>query len=82
MLLPGGRAATVSALGTTAGGPRWLLLPPVPAHTTVLASGPRGAVDALAVSGATLTVWRLPQAATAWSKVQTTSVPIQSGSSS
>ena len=82
VLLPGGRAATVSALGTTAGGPRWLLLPPVPAHTTVLASGPRGAVDALAVAGATLTVWRLPQAATAWSKVQTTNVPVQSGSSS
>lgn len=82
VLLPGGRAATVSGLSTTPGGPRWLLLPPVPAHTTVLASGPRGAVDALAVAGATLTVWRLPQAATRWSKVQTTDVPIQYGSSS
>ena len=38
---------------------RVALLPPVPAHTTVLAAGPDGAVDALAVSGATLTVWRL-----------------------
>ena len=82
VLLPGGRAATVSVLGTTSGGPRWLLLPPVPSHTSVLASGPDGAVDALAVSGDTLTVWRLVPRATAWSKVQAISVPIQNGSSS
>jgi hypothetical protein len=77
VLLPGGRAATVSALG-----PRWRLLPPVPAHTAVLASGPDGAADALSVSGATLTVWRLAKAAAVWSKVQTIRVPIQYGSSS
>jgi hypothetical protein len=82
VLLPGGRGATVRALDTTPGGPQWVLLPPVPAHTAVLASGPRGAVDALAVAGTTLTVWRLPQAATRWSKVQTIGVPVQSGSSS
>jgi hypothetical protein len=82
VLLPGGRAATISALGTTAGGPQWLLLPPVPAKTAVLASGPNGATDALAVSGGTLTVWRLAAKATAWSKVQAISVPIQVGSSS
>ena len=82
MLLPGGRAATVSVLGTTSGGPQWLLLPSVPSHTSVLASGPDGAVDALAVSGDTLTVWRLVPRATAWSKVQAISVPIQTGSSS
>jgi hypothetical protein len=82
VLLPGGRAATISALGTTTGGPQWLLLPPVPAKTAVLASGPDGATDALAVSGDTLTVWRLARQATAWSKVQAISVPIQTGSSS
>lgn len=82
VLLPGGRAATVSAPGITSGAPQWLLLPPVPAHTTVLASGPHGAVDALAVTGTALTVWRLPPAATRWFKVQTIDVPIQLGSSS
>jgi hypothetical protein len=88
VLLPGGRAATVSlteatsAAGAAAGHPQWLLLPSVPAHTTVLASGPGGATDALAVSGATLTVWQLAPGATVWSKVQTISVPIQYGSSS
>jgi hypothetical protein len=83
VLLPGGRAATISAPGPTAGGaPRWLLLPPVPSRTSVLASGPGGAIDALAVSGDTLTVWRLVPRATVWSRVQSMSVPIQSGSSS
>jgi hypothetical protein len=81
VLLAGGRAATVSALGTTSGQPRWRLLPPVPAHTAVLASGPDGAVDALAVSGETLTGWRLAANATAWSRIQRISVPVQLGSS-
>jgi hypothetical protein len=81
VLLAGGRAATVSALATTPGGPQWTLLPPVPGRTAVLASGPGGAVDALAVSGETLTVWRLAAGATAWSKVQAVGVPIQRGSS-
>jgi hypothetical protein len=82
VLLPGGRAATISAVGTTTAVPQWLLLPPVPSHTSVLASGPDGAVDALAASGGTLTVWRLVPKATMWAKVQTISVPIQAGSSS
>jgi hypothetical protein len=82
VLLPGGRAATISVLGVgTPRGPQWLLLPPLPARTSVLASGPSGATDALAVSGDTLTVWRLTPGATVWSKVQTISVPVQSGSS-
>jgi hypothetical protein len=83
VLLPGGRAATIAA-PTPAGGaaPQWLLLPPVPSHTAVLASGPDGDTDALAVSGATLTVWRLPPLAKRWSKAQTIGVPIQYGSSS
>jgi hypothetical protein len=82
VLLSGGRAATTSAPGTTPGGPQWLLLPPVPARTTVLASGPDGATDALAVSGTTLTVWRLAPKATVWSRVQAITVPVQAGSSS
>ena len=82
VLLSGGRAATISAPASTASAPpQWVLLPPVPAHTAVLASGPGGAVDALAVSGATLTVWRFASAPTVWSKVQTIGVPIQYGSS-
>jgi hypothetical protein len=81
VLLAGGRAATVSAPGTTSGQPRWRPLTPVPVHTAVLASGPDGAVDALAVSGETLTVWRLAANTTAWSRVQRISVPVQLGSS-
>jgi hypothetical protein len=77
VLLPGGRAATIGGPGQ-----QWLLLPPVPAKTVVLAAGPDGAVDALAVSGATLTVWRLAKATTVWSSAQTIEVPIQYGSSS
>jgi hypothetical protein len=83
VLLSGGRAATIGAPeGTSAAAPQWVLLPPVPAHTSVLASGPDGSVDALAASGTTLTVWRLATDATVWSKVQAISVPIQFGSSS
>ncbi|MGH3251165.1 MAG: hypothetical protein ACRDOI_33835, partial [Trebonia sp.] len=56
VLLAGGAAATVSAPGPAAGqAPRWRRLPPVPSRTSVLASGPGGATDALAVSGDTLT---------------------------
>lgn len=82
VLLPGGRAATISALSITARAPQWVLLPRVPQGTSVLASGPSGATDALAVWGATVTVWRLEPRATVWSKVQTINVPIQYGSSS
>lgn len=77
VLMPGGQAATISGPGQ-----QWLLLPPAPAHTSVLASGPGDSVDALAVSGATLTVWQLDHGSTLWAKKQTTSVPIQYGSSS
>ena len=77
VLMPGGQAATIS-------GPKqqWLLLPPTPAHTTVLASGPGRSIDALAVSGSRLTVWQLDRGATIWTKAQTMNVPIQYGSSS
>jgi len=77
VLLTGGRAATIGGPGQ-----QWTLLPPVPAKTTVLAAGPDGATDALAVSGTTLTVWRLAPKATVWQKAEAISVPIQFGSSS
>jgi hypothetical protein len=77
VLLPGGQAATIGGPGQ-----QWLLLPPTPAHTTVLASGPGTALDALAASGSTLTVWQLDRGSTVWVKAQTISVPIQLGSSS
>jgi hypothetical protein len=77
VLLPGGQAATISGPGQ-----QWLLLPPTPAHTSVLASGPGTSIDALAVSGSTLTVWQLDHESTVWAKAQTISVPIQLGSSS
>ena len=83
VLLSGGRAATIDAPAAAAEGTaQWTLLPRVPSGTSVLASGPSGATDALAVSGATVTVWRLGPKATVWSKVQTISVPVQYGSSS
>ena len=77
VLLPGGQAATIGGPGQ-----QWLLLPPTPAHTTVLASGPGTSLDALAVSGSTLTVWQLDHGSTVWAKAQTLRVPIQLGSSS
>jgi hypothetical protein len=82
VLLSGGRAATVDAPAGAAGGTaRWTLLPRVPSGTSVLASGPGGALDALAVAGTTVSVWRLPVNGTVWSKVQAISVPIEAGSS-
>jgi hypothetical protein len=77
VLLPGGQAATIGGPGQ-----QWLLLPPTPAHTSVLASGPGSSLDALAVSGSTLTVWQLDRESTVWARAQTISVPIQLGSSS
>jgi hypothetical protein len=77
VLMPGGQAATIGGPGQ-----QWLLLPPTPAHTSVLASGPGSSVDALAVSGARLTVWQLDRGATIWTRAQTMSVPIRYGSSS
>jgi hypothetical protein len=83
VLLSGGRAATIDGPSpANSAAARWTLLPPVPARTTVLAAGSGGAVDALAVSGTTLTVWQLAPKATAWSEVQAINVPIQVGSSS
>lgn len=77
VLLPGGQAATIGGPGQ-----QWLLLPPTPAHTTVLASGPGTALDALAVSGHTLTVWQLDHGSTVWARAQTINVPLEPDSSS
>ena len=77
VLMAGRRAAVIAAPGA-----RWRPLTPVPSGTVVLASGPDGAIDALTVSGATLTVWRLAPGAAGWAKAQTMQVPIQYGSSS
>ena len=83
VLLSDGRAATISGPSAKVSAvPRWQVRPRVPAHTSVLASGPDGAVDALAVSGATLAVWRLATDSTTWSIVQAITVPLQYGSSS
>jgi hypothetical protein len=77
VLLPGRRGAVVSEASTAGAKPKWRVLPQAPSHTAVLAAGPDSSVDALAVSGTTVTVWRLKGNATAWSRVQSISVPIQ-----
>jgi hypothetical protein len=76
VLLPGGTAAVIAGPGAS-----WRTLPRVPARTSVLASGPGGAIDALAVSGSALTVWRLEPSASRWTRAQSMSVPIRYGSS-
>jgi hypothetical protein len=92
VLLAGGRAATVAGSGApgargTPGAPgatgaAWRSLPAPPHGTAVLAPGPGGALDALAVSGGSaLTVFRLTPAG-AWQQTQVISVPVQLGSSS
>jgi hypothetical protein len=80
VLLSGGGAAVASGPGQG-----WRVLPRVPRGTSVLAAGPDGTVDALAVHRGDLDVWRLPAGSSsgaAWRRVQTISVPIQYGSSS
>ena len=86
VLLAGGRAATIAGPGTPgapgATGTAWRSLPAPPHGTAVLAPGPGGALDALAVSGGSaLTVFRLTPAG-AWQQTQVISVPVQLGSSS
>jgi hypothetical protein len=80
VLLSGGGAAVAAGADRA-----WRVLPRVPRGTSVLAAGPDGTVDALAVHGSDLDVWRLPagtSSGAAWRQVQTISVPIQYGSSS
>jgi hypothetical protein len=77
VLLGGGRAETIGGPGSA-----WRGLPAVPAGTATLAPGPGGSFDALAVAGSRLTVWQVGAAATAWTKAQAITVPIEYGSSS
>jgi hypothetical protein len=89
VLLSSGRAATIA--GPTApsapsapssSAAAWRPLPAPPHGTAVLAPGPGGALDALAVSGGSaVTVFRLTPAG-AWQQTQAISVPVQLGSSS
>jgi hypothetical protein len=76
-LLRGGRAEVIGGTGGA-----WRALPAVPARTQVLAPGPGGGYDALAVSGSRLIVWRLGPNGAAWAQVQAMIVPIEYGSSS
>jgi hypothetical protein len=76
LLLPGGRAATVAGPGTP-----WRTLIALPPATAVLAAGSGGALDAITVSGAKLTFFRLGQAGQ-WGRAQVLTVPLQLGSSS
>jgi hypothetical protein len=75
--LPGKQADTL----TTVTGP-WHPLPALPTGTATLAQAPTAGWDALAVHGATLTVWQLKPGARAWTVTQTVKVPIVLGSSS
>jgi hypothetical protein len=82
---PGGTAAIImtgnrGGILTRADSP-WRPLPPLPPGTATLAPGPGGAADALAVNGATLTVWRLAAGGAMWTKAQAIRVPILYGSS-
>jgi hypothetical protein len=75
VLQAGDRAATVAGPGAS-----WRQLT-VPRGTAALAAGPGGSTDALAVAGATLTVYQLTPAG-AWRGAQVIQVPLQYGSSS
>ena len=74
VLLGGGRAQTIAGPGGS-----WRALPDLPPGTATLAAGTGLSYDALAVSGARLTVWRL--AAAGWAQLQVINVPISFGSS-
>jgi hypothetical protein len=76
VLLADGRAHAISGPGAA-----WRRLPAPPPATAALAAGPGDAFEALAVAGATLTVYRLSSAG-GWDKLQSLAVPVQYGSSS
>jgi hypothetical protein len=75
--LPGNQADTLTAVAGS-----WQPLPTLPTGTATLAQAPTAGWDALAVRGATLTVWQLKPGAQAWTVAQTIKVPIVLGSSS
>ncbi len=63
-------------------GDPWQALPAPPAGTATVAFGSHGAIQALAVDTATLTVWNLSPGGPAWVRGQVLQVPIEYGSSS
>jgi hypothetical protein len=65
----------------TGAGRRWHALPALPTGTTTLVPAASGQADAMAVAGATLTVWQFLPGTSDWAKAQVISVPIQYGSS-
>jgi hypothetical protein len=82
----GGGVAVVlsSGRGAVITGPhgQWQRTPPIPpGQGMTLAQPPAGGLEALTTQGGEFTAWRLPPGATAWTKAQTMSVPIQYGSS-
>ena len=76
VIMTNGRADEISS-----GDRQWHDLPALPPGTATLAPGPGGETDALSVHRATLTIYRLQPAATAWTEAQTINVPIQYGTS-
>jgi hypothetical protein len=76
VVLTGGRAVTIAGPGAP-----WRQLPALPPGAAALAAGPGGTTDALAVAGASLTIYQLTPAGT-WNRTQAIKVPIQYGSSS
>jgi hypothetical protein len=75
VLLTDGRAAIITGPGAA-----WRQLPAPPKGTATLAAVSGTTVDALAVNGASLTVYQLTPGG-AWTKTQSAKVPIQYGSS-
>jgi hypothetical protein len=70
------RAEVVGGPGQT-----WHALPAPPVGAATVAFSPSGAVDALAVHQATLTVWQLGADGRSWTDIQSVEVPIAYGSS-
>jgi hypothetical protein len=81
---PGQTAAVITAggQGDLLAAGQWERLPALPNGTAALVPGADGTTDALAVHGATLTIWQLADSTASWAREQTIEVPIQYGSSS
>jgi hypothetical protein len=76
------REAAVTSAFTIAGpGKSWSTLPAPPAHTVTLAFGPRGTLDALSADNTVFTDWTLARGSAHWTRIQTTTVPIEFGTS-
>jgi hypothetical protein len=75
VVLAGNRGQIITSAGS-----HWQTLPALPPGTVTLAAGP-GAISALAVHRARLTIWQPSPGSATWVKAQTIDVPIQFGSS-